>query len=178
MYAVSLSLSHLMHTPFARHSLIHAKKDLHNEADLLCRLIGRALQNLHCEVSGKRHNLAGHEAVFLGVGRRGQGRAGKQGGQVKGSQGVKHDNLVRCISIKALIQGEVGRVVVKRLVECRFRGGICAGETSDEFLQVALALSGRDGGAGTVVVVKGLGINWCQLFTGLGDGGQTKSTRS
>lgn len=104
----------------------------------------------------KRHDLASHKVILLGVAGNGQGRSGKQRRQVECGQGFKNNHLVSCICVDALVQREVGRVVVEGLVQGRLGGWICAGKTSNKLLKVALALGGGDGGSGSVVVVEGL----------------------
>lgn len=116
-----------------------------------------ALEHLHRKVRRERHDLARHEGVVAArIPRRRQRRAGEERRQVEGHQGVEDDDLVRGVGVERLPEGEVGRVVVVRLVERRVGGRVRVGEARDELLEVALALGGGDGGAGPVVVVETL----------------------
>lgn len=63
------------------------------------------------------------------------------------------------IGVEGLVEREVGRGVVEGQVERGSSGGVGLGESRNEFLEVALALSGGDGRTGAIVVVEGLDLS-------------------
>lgn len=89
---------------------------VHKEPHLLRRLIRRALENLDSKMCSKRHELTCYEAILAAVLRGAQRWSVKQRGQVKRRKGVEDDDLVRSISVDGLVEREVRRRVVVRLV--------------------------------------------------------------
>lgn len=102
----------------------------------------------------KRHKLARHERVPLLITRDAQRRAVEKRRQVERHERVEDNDLVRRVGVDGVVEREVGARVVEGDVQRRRRVGVLVRETRDEFLEIALALGGCDGGPRAVVVVE------------------------
>ena len=105
---------------------------------------------------GERHKLAGDKAVATYVPACVERRSVEQRGQVEGCESIEHNDFVGGVGVNGLIEGEVRRIVVKRLVEGGERSRITLRKPSNPLLEETLALRSRDGRTWTVVVVEGL----------------------
>jgi hypothetical protein len=127
---------------------------VHDEADLLRGLHGRARKHLHSEVGCKRDSLTSHKCVLVSITSRTQRWALEQGSQVERGKCVEHNNLMRSISIDGLVEREVGSRVVESLVQCGVGARSLVRESSNELVEEALSLSSGNRRTGAVVVVK------------------------
>ena len=90
------------------------------------------------------HKLASYEAVLPVVSTGAQWWTSEQGGQIERSERIEHHDLVGCIGIDGLIEGEESSRVVEGLIESRSCLRILPRKARDELVEIALALSRRD----------------------------------
>ena len=129
---------------------------IHDEPNLLRLIPRRALKHLRRKVRREGHNLGRNETVCALVTVEVQGGSGEDVGEVECDERVEEDDLVGCVCVDGVVEGEVGWVVVKGFVQGGQRLGVGGGEAGDPFLEETLALGGGDRRADTLVVVKGL----------------------